>query len=81
MYSVYAQHWQRDTEAAASARVYRVSRLRHDAAPAPGVSIFRHGRPVLTLTPDDARRIADGLHDAAERAERVPTTSIRKEHP
>ena len=39
MYSVYAQHWQRDTEAAASARVYQVSRLRHDAAPAPGVSL------------------------------------------
>lgn len=58
--------WSRDLGVASKSRAAAILREHPDGGTVPGVMIFRDYLPVLTLTPDQARTLADQLHDAAD---------------
>ena len=58
--------WTRDLTTASKSRATAILREHPDGGTVPGVMIFRDYLPVLTLTPDQARTLADQLHDAAD---------------
>ena len=58
--------WSRDLTTASKSRANAILREHPDGGAVPGVMIFRDRLPVLTLTPDQARTLADQLHDAAD---------------
>lgn len=63
---VARDRWSRDLSTASKSRAAAILREHPDGGTVPGVMIFRDYLPVLALTPDQARTLADQLHDAAD---------------
>lgn len=63
---VSRERWTRDLTTANKSRAAAILREHPDGGTVPGVMIFRDCLPVLALTPDQARTLADQLHDAAD---------------
>ena len=63
---VARERWSRDLTTANKSRAAAILREHPDGGTVPGVMIFRDYLPVLALTPDQARTLADQLHDAAD---------------